>query len=126
MSDIFKFLTKDNLLYLVSWIYLKVRFLLECLLLILAKSLLNSLADLVIFPTTENSDVSRVSNFALDAKSSDKSFIYILEKTMAQVQEPLLQLPPMKSHVHLEQLFSFVDIKCILHNFITYLVCHFL
>ena len=77
MSDIFKFLTKDNLLYLVSWIYLKVRFLLECLLLILAKSLLNSLADLVIFPTTENSDVSRVSNFALDAKSSDKSFIYI-------------------------------------------------
>ena len=106
MIGIFKFLTKDNLLYLLSWIWLKVRFLLECLLLILAKSLPNSLADLVILPTTENSDVSRVSNFVLDAKSSDKSFIYIyiyiLEKTMAQVQEPLLQLPPMKSNVHLE------------------------
>ena len=45
---------------------------------------------------------------------------------MAQVQEPLLQLPPMKSNIHVEQLFSFVDIECILHNLITYLVCRFL
>ena len=45
--------------------------------LILVKSLFNSLAELVVFSTIENSDVSSANNFALDAKSSDKSFMYI-------------------------------------------------
>ena len=45
--------------------------------LILVKSLFNSLADLVIFSTTENNDVSSSNNFALDAKLSDKLFVYI-------------------------------------------------
>ena len=45
--------------------------------LILAKSLFNSLADLLIFSTSENRNVSSSNNFALDVKLSDKSFMYI-------------------------------------------------
>ena len=36
-----------------------------------------SLSDLVIFSTTEDRDVSFVNNFGLDAKSSNKLFMYI-------------------------------------------------
>ena len=43
----------------------------------MVQSLFNSLADLVILSTTENSDVSSANNFALDAKSSNKSFMCI-------------------------------------------------
>ena len=35
------------------------------------------MADLVMLSTTDNDDVSSANNFALDAKSSDKSFMYI-------------------------------------------------
>ena len=34
------------------------------------------MADLVIFSTTENNDVSPGNNFVLEAKSSNKSFMY--------------------------------------------------
>ena len=45
--------------------------------LVLVESLFNSLADLAIFSTTENSDASSANNFGLHAKSSEKLFIYI-------------------------------------------------
>ena len=55
--------------------------------LILAKSLFKSLADLVIFSTTKNKDVSSANNFAFDAKSLDKSYMYIRKnnETLRQV-----------------------------------------
>ena len=54
--------------------------------LILAKSLFNSLADLDIFSTTENSDVSSANSFALDAKSSNKSFMYIRKSNGPRIE----------------------------------------
>ena len=53
----------------------------------MVKSLFNSLADLVIFSTTENSDISIENSLALDAKSSDKSFMYI-RKSIGPSIEP--------------------------------------
>ena len=54
--------------------------------LILAKSLLNSLADLLIFSTSENSDVLSTNNFALDVKLSGKSFMYIRKSSGLKIE----------------------------------------
>ena len=58
----------------------------NALVLILAMSIINSLADLVIFSTTENSDVSSANNFALDAKLSDKSIMYIRKSSGPNIE----------------------------------------
>ena len=49
-------------------------------------SIINSLADLVIFSTTENSDVSSANNFELDAKLSDKSIMYIRKSSGPNIE----------------------------------------
>ena len=49
----------------------------------LNSSLFKLLTDLVIFFTTVNKDVSSANNFGLDAKSSNKSLMYI--RKMVQV-----------------------------------------
>ena len=54
--------------------------------LILAKSLFNSLADLLIFSTSENSDASSSNNFASDVKLSDKSFMYIRKSSGLKIE----------------------------------------
>ena len=45
--------------------------------LIVTKSSFRPLADLIIFSTTENGDVSPANNFRLNAKSTDKSLMCI-------------------------------------------------
>ena len=52
----------------------------------MAKSLFKSLADLVIFFTTENRDVSSANNFGLDAKSSDKPLMYIIKNNGPSIE----------------------------------------
>ena len=90
--------------------------------------LCNSLADLVIFSTTKNSDVRSANNFALDAKSSDKEFIYIRKSNGLSIEHcgTLLQLLLMTSIARLEQLFAFAEIRNLLQYLIIYLICPFL
>ena len=75
---ILKFLTKNNLLCQLSRIS-GLKFILHwnAQVLILAKSLFKSLADLAMFSTTKNRDASSANNSALDTKSSDKLFMSI-------------------------------------------------
>ena len=87
------------------------------------------MADLIIFSTPENRDVSSANNFGLDAKSLDKSFIYILGKAIVQVyklEEPLLQLQSIKGIAHLKQLSALVDMRNPSQYLINYLIYHFL
>ena len=74
---ILKFSTKNNPFIRSG---LKLIFHWNAQLLILAKLLFRSLADLVIFFTTKSKDVSSANNFGLDAKLSDKSFKYFRKK----------------------------------------------
>ena len=83
-------------LKITSWAYLvgsglKFIFHWNAQVLILVKSLFNLLADLVIFSNIENSDVSSSNNFALDAKSWDKSFMYIRKSNGPNI-EPVYHL----------------------------------
>ena len=57
----------------------------------MAESLFKSLAELVIFCTTENRGVSSAKYFGLDVKSSDKSFTYI-KKNIGPSIEPFADI----------------------------------
>ena len=72
-----KFSTKNNLFCLYSGSGLKSIFHPNAQVLILAKPLFKSLANLVTLSNTWNRDVSSANNFGLDAKISDKLFMYI-------------------------------------------------
>ena len=50
------------------------------------KYLYNSLVDLVIFSTKKIIDVSSANSFALDAKPSDKLFMYIRKKNNPSIE----------------------------------------
>ena len=73
MIGILKFSTKNNLLAYLVRSGLKFIYHWNVQVLILAKSLFKSMADLVIFSITENRDVSSANNCGLDPKSSDKT-----------------------------------------------------
>ena len=71
------YLIRSGLKFILHW---------NAQVLILAKSLFNSLADLIIFTFTESSDVSPAKYFALDAKLSDKLFMYIRKNIGSSIE----------------------------------------
>lgn len=80
---VLKFSTKNNLLYLVSRIWIKVHFLLASQELIFAKLLFKSLAELA-----QNIEMyhKQINNFEFNAKSSDKSLINISKNNVPSTE----------------------------------------
>ena len=91
--------------------------------------MINLLADLVLFSTTQNSDASSANNSALDAKSSDKSFIYIRKRIGPSIEpcgNPASIAAREEYIAYLKQPFAAIDIRSLLQYLIIYLICHFL
>ena len=95
---------------LLSKIWVKVHILVK---------LFKSLGDLVIFSTTENRDVSSTNDFGLDAKSSDKSFVY-----NTKIKSPIIELCGTPALTMAHNLLSFL--RRLSQCRTNYLIYHFL
>ena len=84
------------------------RFIFHVQVLTLAKSLL---ADLVIFSTAENRDISSANNIGVEAKSSDKLLIYIRKNDGPSIQSCATS-SPIAAH---EEHYPFRTTLCILN-----------
>ena len=120
LTGILKFLTQNNLLCLLSPIWIKIHFSLECL-----STYFHCLTRWLVWSyflpqKIEMYHLQIILHWILNHQISG---LCILGKTMVQVQnlvEPLLRLRSMKSIARLEQFFASVDISVSTFNNLPY------